>query len=69
MRRLHPVQESGKLRFGVAFKRNAETKVVELYTNAWVAQKTVDEGLLAPDEFENSGVDSVLSKLRTNVGL
>ena len=52
-----------------SFKRNAETKVVELYTNAWVAQKTVDEGLLAPSEFQNSGVDSVMSKLRANVNL
>ena len=52
-----------------SFKRNAETKVVELYTNAWVAQKTVDEGLLAPSEFQNSGVDGVLSQLRENVGL
>lgn len=53
----------------VAFKRNAETKVAELYSNAWVAQKTVDEGLLAPDQFENSGVDAVFSQLRENVGL
>ena len=53
----------------VSFKRNAETKVVELYTNAWVAQKTVDEGLLAPNEFTNSGVDKVLSTLRNNVKL
>ena len=53
----------------VSFKRNAETKVVELYTNAWVAQKTVDEGLLAPAEFQNSGVDRVLSTLRNNVQL
>lgn len=52
-----------------SFKRNAETKVVELYTNAWVAQKTVDEGLLAPSEFQNSGVDAVLRQLRENVEL
>lgn len=53
----------------ISFKRNAETKVVELYTNAWVAQKTVDEGLLAPSEFQNSGVDRVLATLRNNVKL
>lgn len=52
-----------------SFKRNAETKLVELYTNAWVSQKTVDEGLLAPSEFQNSGVDRVLSALRTNLNL
>lgn len=52
-----------------SFKRNAETKLVELYTNAWVSQKTVDEGLLAPTEFQNSGVDRVLSALRANLNL
>lgn len=52
-----------------SFKRNAETKLVELYTNAWVSQKTVDEGLLAPSEFQNSGVDRVLSALRANLNL
>lgn len=53
----------------ISFKRNAETKVAELYSNSWITQKTTDEGLLAPSEFQNSGVDRVLSKLRTNVGL
>lgn len=53
----------------ISFKRNAETKVVELYTNAWVAQKTVDEGLLAPGQFQNTNVDSMLLGLRKNVGL
>ena len=52
-----------------SFKRNAETKVVELYTNAWVAQKTIDEGLLAPQEFQNENVNSILAELRTNVNL
>ena len=52
-----------------SFKRNAETKVAELYSNAWVAQKTVDEGLLAPSEYANDGVNKVLANLRNNVRL
>lgn len=53
----------------ISFKRNAETKVAELYSNAWVAQKTVDEGLLAPAEYQNDGVNKVMSTLRGNVQL
>lgn len=53
----------------VSFKRNAETKLAELYVNTWITQKTTDEGLAAPTELQNSGVDRVLSKLRSNVDL
>lgn len=53
----------------VSFRRNAEVKVAELYTNMWVAMKTVDEGLLPPAQFQNGSIDAVITGVRTKVGL
>lgn len=52
-----------------SYKRNAELKVAQLWSDAWVAQKTIDEGLLAPQEFQNENVNSILTELRSNVNL
>jgi hypothetical protein len=52
-----------------SYKRDAETKAVKLYTDAWITQKTIDEGLLAPEQFKNAQVDEVLGILRTNLAL
>lgn len=52
-----------------SYQRDAETKAVKLYTDAWITQKTIDEGLLAPDQFTNSNLNSILSRLRTNLNL
>lgn len=48
-----------------SYKRDAETKVGKIFTDAWITQKTIDEGLLAPTQFNNTNVDAVLTKLRT----
>lgn len=52
-----------------SYKRDAETKVAKLFVDAWITQKTIDEGLLAPAGFTNASVDQVLSKLKTNNSL
>lgn len=52
-----------------SYQRDAETKVAKMFTDSWITQKTIDEGLLAPTNFSNTTLDTVLSKLRTNTGL
>lgn len=52
-----------------SYKRNAELKVAQLWSDAWVAQKTIDEGLLAPAQFQNESVNTILTELRNNVNL
>lgn len=52
-----------------SYKRDAETKVTKLFTDAWITQKTIDEGLLAPDQFTNVNLNEVLLALRANVNL
>jgi hypothetical protein len=50
-----------------SYKRDAETKAVKMFTDAWITQKTIDEGLLAPTNFQNTSIDQVLTALRTNL--
>lgn len=52
-----------------SYQRDAETKAVKLFTDAWITQKTIDEGLLAPDQFTNTNINAVLLKLRQNLNL
>jgi hypothetical protein len=40
-----------------------------MYLDGWITQKTLDEGLFAPNELQNTTVDSVLSNIRTANGL
>ncbi len=52
-----------------AYQRDAEVKAAKLFTDAWITQKTIDEGLLAPTGFQNTSVDTVLTKIKQNHGL
>lgn len=51
-----------------SYKRDSEVKAAKLFTDGWITQKTVDEGLLPPDGFKNASVDQVLTTLKTNNG-
>lgn len=53
----------------VSYQRDSETKVAKMYTDAWITQKTIDEGLLAPTQFTNAELNELLEKLRANVEL
>lgn len=48
-----------------SYKRDAETKVAKIFTDAWITQKTIDEGLLPPNGFTNASIDTILTKLKT----
>lgn len=52
-----------------SYQRDAEVKAAKLFTDAWITQKTIDEGLLPPDGFNNASVNSILSILKTNNSL
>jgi hypothetical protein len=52
-----------------SYQRDAEVKVTKLFTDAWITQKTIDEGLLPPVEFANASLDAILGDLKANVGL
>lgn len=47
-----------------SYKRDAEVKMAKLFTDAWITQKTIDEGLLAPDGFTNASLDTILTHLK-----
>lgn len=52
----------------ISYQRDAEVKAARIFTDAWIAMKTIDEGLKAPNGFTNDRVDDVLKKLRDENG-
>ena len=49
-----------------SFVKDAQHKTAKMYLDGWITQKTLDEGLLAPDELVNAQVDIVLARVRDN---
>ena len=52
-----------------SYKRNDEYRYVNMLTNTWVAQKTIDEDLLAPTNMQNAAIDTVLANTKANLGI
>ena len=52
-----------------SYQRDAEVKASKLFTDAWITQKTIDEGLNPPNGFTNTSIDTILTKLKSNNGL
>ena len=52
-----------------SYQRDAEVKAGKLWTDAWTVQKTIDEGLLPPANFQNATLDTVLTTIRDNNNL
>lgn len=48
-----------------SYKRDAEYKIVKVFSDAWIAQKTLDEGLTAPSQFTNTEINEVLVAARS----
>ncbi len=48
----------------ISYQRDAEVKAAKLWTDAWITMKTIDEGLLPPEEFKNNTLDVVLENVR-----
>lgn len=51
----------------LSYKHHDQTEATKLHTDAWQVMRTSDEGLLPPSAFENSTLDSMLTKLNENV--
>lgn len=49
-----------------SYKRDAEVKAAKLFTDAWITQKTIDEGLVPPNGFTNASLDPILTTLKSN---
>jgi len=49
-----------------SYRRDAETKVAKLFTDAWITMKTIDEGLSPPTGFTNASLDEILGVLKVN---
>jgi len=52
-----------------SYQRDAENKTAKIFSDAWIAMKTIDEGLVPPTGFTNASLDTVLSAIKTNNGL
>lgn len=49
-----------------SYIRDREMKAAKLWSDAWITQKTLDDGLVPPDEFTNASVNEVLVKIKAN---
>lgn len=47
-----------------SYKRDSEVKAAKIFIDAWTVMKTIDEGLLPPQEFNNQTLDQILLTLR-----
>ncbi|UVX30955.1 virion structural protein [Klebsiella phage VLCpiP4a] len=52
-----------------SYKRDSEVKAAKLFTDAWITQKTIDEGLVPPDGFTNDQINPILMTLKSNNNL
>lgn len=53
----------------ISFIRKSERDVADLFSNAYLAMKSVDEGLAIPKAFSGASINEVLQNLKTNVEL
>lgn len=52
-----------------SYQRDAELKAARIWSDAWITQKTIDEGLVPPTTLTNTTVNSVLESIRINNNL
>lgn len=52
-----------------SYKRDSEYKTAKMFLDAWITQKTLDDGLNAPAQLTNLNIDSVIASVRSNNNL
>lgn len=52
-----------------AYETDGKSKIAKLFTDAWITQKSMDEGTVPPAQFSNANLDTILSNLRAAVDL
>ena len=50
----------------VSYKRDSELNAAKVFSDAWITQKTIDEGLTAPTLLQNASVNRILTVIRNN---
>lgn len=53
----------------ISYIRQDEKNVAEVFSNAYISMKSIDEGLSLPKAFSGGSINEVLQKLKTNVNL
>ena len=49
-----------------SYIKDAQYKAAKIFSDAWISQKTIDEGLVAPAALQNSSVDTILKSIKAN---
>lgn len=52
-----------------SYIKDAKYKGAKIWADAWIAQKTIDEGLTAPTTFTNATIETVLENIRIDLDL
>lgn len=52
-----------------SYQRDSEVKAAKFFSDAWITQKTIDEGLVAPPSFTNAVIDDVFVTIKSNNNL
>lgn len=52
-----------------SYQRNDELKAAKVFSDAWISQKTIDEGLDPIENFTNDSVNSVMDVIKNKNGL
>lgn len=52
-----------------SYIKDAKYKVAKIYSDGWITQKTVDEGLTPPTELTNATIQTVLNRIRLDNNL
>lgn len=52
-----------------SYKRSDEAKIGKMLLDTWVTQKSIDEGLPAPTSLQDAAINTVMSKIRTNINM
>lgn len=52
-----------------SYQKDARYKVAKMFSDAWIAQKAVDDGLLPPDQYVNAEINEVLTSVKTDLSL
>jgi hypothetical protein len=51
-----------------AYQFDSETKLVKLYTDSFISQLTINEGLKVPEQFDEGSINSIVKEMRKKLG-
>lgn len=48
-----------------SYRKDAQLKAAKMFSDAWITQKTLDEGLVPPSAFTNTTINTVFNNIKT----